>query len=95
MDIEVKDIPIGAVEIKDHNLDRRAKVSPNNQLHVLPSGQFSVPEFDEMELQYYGDTNNIQYQIFKKDGNAVSALFFTYVNGAVADDDRIASIQFD
>lgn len=70
-------------------------IPASDPLNVAQSGQFVIPEFDSIEFSYYGSTNNIELQTFKKDGNIVSALFYTYVNGAVADDDRIASISFD
>lgn len=62
---------------------------------LVPAGQLAVPAYDYMALTYYGATNNIQTQVFKSggaSGTTVATITYTYVNSAVADDDRIASI---
>jgi len=60
---------------------------------TIPSGSdFAIPAFDSKVLTYYTGTNNIETMEFKSGDATVATMTFTYVNGAVADDDLIASI---
>ena len=68
------------------------KITENTYQGSLSVQGFQVPSFDEIELSYYGSTNNIAQVIYKKSGDNVKVLTLTYVNGGVADNDRIATI---
>lgn len=68
------------------------KITENTFQGSLSVQGFQVPPFDEIELSYYGSTNNIAQVIYKKSGDSVKVLTLTYVNGGVADNDRIATI---
>lgn len=39
---------------------------------------FQIPEYDELDLTYYGTTNNIATVIYKKLGATVATLTLTY-----------------
>jgi hypothetical protein len=39
---------------------------------------FQIPEYDELDLSYYGVTNNIQTVTYKKGGATVATLTLTY-----------------
>lgn len=39
---------------------------------------FQIPEYDELDLTYYGTTNNIATVIYKKLGSTVATLTLTY-----------------
>lgn len=39
---------------------------------------FQVPEYDEIDLTYYGTTNNIATVVYSKDGSVVATLTLTY-----------------
>lgn len=62
---------------------------------LVRAGGFAIPDFDHMALTYFGATNNVASQVFKRGGAAgttVATLTYTYTGGGAADDDRIASI---
>lgn len=69
------------------------KITENTYQGSFSVQGFQVPPFDEIELTYYGSTNNIAQVNYKKDGNSVKVLTLTYVGGGVADNDRIATIS--
>ena len=54
---------------------------------------FVVPAYDQMVFTYYGSTNNVHTQVFKKATVTVSTLTFSYVGGGAANDDLISNIQ--
>lgn len=54
---------------------------------------FMVPPYDEISLTYYGATNNIDVQTFKRGGVTVAVLKYTYVASGAADNDRISNIK--
>ena len=68
------------------------KITENTYQGSLSGQGFQIPPFDEIDINYYGSTNNISQVVYKKDGNNVKVLTLTYVGGGVADNDRIASI---
>jgi hypothetical protein len=39
---------------------------------------FQVPEYDEIDITYYGTTNNISTVVYSKDGSPVATLTLTY-----------------
>jgi hypothetical protein len=39
---------------------------------------FQVPEYDEIDITYYGTTNNIATVVYSKDGSPVATLTLTY-----------------
>lgn len=68
------------------------KITENTYQGSLSGQGFQIPPFDEIDIDYYGSTNNISQVVYKKDGNSVKTLTLTYVGGGVADNDRIATI---
>lgn len=68
------------------------KITENTYQSAGSVSGFQIPPFDEIELSYYGSTNNISTVSYKKDGNVVKVLYITYVGGGVADNDRIATV---
>ena len=68
------------------------KITENTYQGSLSGQGFQIPPFDEIEIDYYGSTNNISQVVYKKNGNSVKTLTLTYVGGGVADNDRIATI---
>lgn len=72
-----------------------AGLSGNITVTVANGASFSIPAFDYQAFDYYGGTNNIQTQTFKSggaSGTTVATLTYTYVSGAVGNDDLIETI---
>lgn len=69
------------------------KITENTYQTAGSVSGFQVPPFDEIELEYYGATNNISKVTYKKDGSDVKVLYITYIGGGIADNDRIATIS--
>lgn len=54
---------------------------------------FQIPEFDELDLTYYGSTNNIATVVYKKLGATVATLTLTYsIQPPVANDENLAKV---
>lgn len=60
-------------------------MSPNVNVRNLPG--FGIPEFDSVDLNYVGSTNNLDTVVYKKASSTVATLAFTYIGGAPAADD--------
>ena len=57
---------------------------------------FEIPAYDQIDIEYYGSTNNISSVQYLKDGNPVATLMLTYfVQPPVVNDERIATIGID
>lgn len=54
---------------------------------------FQVPEYDEIDITYYGATNNIATVVYSKDGSPVATLTLTYaVQPPVANDANLVNV---
>jgi hypothetical protein len=54
---------------------------------------FVIPEYDEIDLTYYGTTNNISTVEYSKDGSVVGTLTLTYsVQPPIANDANLIKI---
>ena len=54
---------------------------------------FSIPEYDELALTYYGATNNIATVVYKKSSVIVATLTLTYaVQPPVANDANLVKV---
>jgi hypothetical protein len=54
---------------------------------------FQVPEYDEIDLTYYGTTNNIATVVYSKDGSVVATLTLTYqVQPPTANDANLVNV---
>ena len=60
-------------------------MSPNVNVRNLPG--FGIPEYDSVDLNYVGSTNNLDTVVYKKSTTTVATLTFTYVGGTPAADD--------
>jgi hypothetical protein len=60
-------------------------MSPNVNVRNLPG--FGIPEFDRVDLNYVGSTNNLSTVVYKRATTTVATLTFTYVGGTPASDD--------
>jgi hypothetical protein len=60
-------------------------MSPNVNVRNLPG--FGIPEYDSVELNYVGSTNNLSTVVYKRGTSTVATLTFTYVGGTPAVDD--------
>jgi hypothetical protein len=69
------------------------KITENTYQGSLSGQGFQIPPFDEIDIDYYGSTNNIFQVVYKKNGAIVKTLTLTYVGGGVVDNDKIASIS--
>lgn len=56
---------------------------------ILSSGGFLIPEYDFIDISYFGSTNNISTVVYKKDGTTVATLTLTYIGGTPASDDAL------
>jgi len=55
---------------------------------------FQVPEYDQIDLAYYGSTNNIATVQYLRDGNPVATLTLTYsVQPPTANDANITTVS--
>lgn len=55
---------------------------------------FQIPEYDELNLTYYGATNNIATVVYIKDGSAVATLTLEYsVQPPVANDANLVKVS--
>lgn len=72
----------------DDKVPRLVKVDPDGRLEL--SGA-QIPTFDAFAVAYYGTTNNVHTVIYTRSGTEVARWTFTYVGGAAADDDDVAS----
>lgn len=60
-------------------------MSPNVNVRNLPG--FGIPEYDSVDLNYVGSTNNLDTVVYKKSATTVATLTFTYIGGTPAADD--------
>jgi len=60
-------------------------MSPNVNVRNLPG--FGIPEYDSVDLNYVGSTNNLDTVVYKKSTTTVATLTFTYVGGTPSTDD--------
>lgn len=60
-------------------------MTPNVSVRNLPG--FGIPEFDSVDLNYVGSTNNLDTVVYKKATTTVATLTFTYVGGTPTSDD--------
>ncbi len=55
---------------------------------------FQVPEYDEIDITYYGVTNNIATVVYSKNGNIVATLTLTYaVQPPTANDANLVNVS--
>ena len=55
---------------------------------------FQIPEYNELNLTYYGSTNNIATVVYEKDGNPVATLTLEYsVQPPVANDANLVKVS--
>ena len=66
-------------------------MSPNVNVRNLPG--FGIPEYDSVELNYVGSTNNLSTVVYKRATTTVATLTFTYTtNPPTTDDADIATV---
>jgi hypothetical protein len=54
---------------------------------------FQIPEYDEIDITYYGATNNIETVVFSSGGNPVATLTLTYsVQPPTTNDERLVNV---
>lgn len=54
---------------------------------------FAIPEYDEIDISYYGTTNNISTVVYSKDGSPVATLTLTYsVQPPIANDANLVNV---
>ena len=54
---------------------------------------FQIPEYDEIDITYYGVTNNIATVVFSNNGSAVATLTLTYaVQPPTINDERLVNV---
>lgn len=54
---------------------------------------FEIPPYDEIDITYYGATNNIATVVYSKDGSPVATLTLTYaVQPPIADDANLVNV---
>lgn len=54
---------------------------------------FMLPPYDEVDVTWYGATNNMETRTFSREGVPVAKLEYTYVGNGAANDDRISNIS--
>lgn len=80
--LEVGDIEIGAVEIKNYNSDNRVEVNSNNRLTTLNMGQLVPEEYDYIDFNYTDDDlTEIIYKTGGAGGSTVATLTIAYSGG--------------
>jgi hypothetical protein len=54
---------------------------------------FQIPEYDEIDITYYGTTNNIATVVYSNGGNPVATLTLTYaVQPPTTNDERLVNV---
>jgi hypothetical protein len=54
---------------------------------------FAIPEYDEIDISYYGTTNNASTVVYSKDGSPVATLTLTYsVQPPIANDANLVNV---
>lgn len=53
---------------------------------------FEIPTYDQIVLDYYGSTNNLETVTYKLAGNTVAVLTLTYAAAGAADNDKLIGI---
>jgi hypothetical protein len=54
---------------------------------------FQIPEYDEIDISYYGSTNNISSVVYSKLGSPVATLTLTYqIQPPLVDDENLVNI---
>jgi hypothetical protein len=54
---------------------------------------FEIPPYDEIDITYYGATNNIATVVYSNDGSPVATLTLTYaIQPPVADDANLVNV---
>ena len=87
--LEVSDIEIGAVEIKDYDSDTRVEVDSNNRLTILDMGQLVPKEYDYIDLSYTGDDlTGVVYKTGGSGGTTVATLTLAYTDSALQSVER-------
>ena len=82
--LEVTDIEIGAVEIKDHNSDTRTEVDSNNRLTIASMTQLVPKEYDYIDLSYTDDDlTGVVYKTGGSGGTTVATLTLTYTDSVL------------
>jgi hypothetical protein len=55
---------------------------------------FEIPAYDQIDIDYYGSTNNIATVQYLKDGNPVATLTLTYaIHPPVANDANLTTVS--
>lgn len=55
---------------------------------------FQIPEYDELNLTYYGSTNNVATVVYEKDGSTVATLTLEYsIQPPTANDANLVKIS--
>lgn len=55
---------------------------------------FEIPAYDQIDISYYGSTNNIYSVQYLNDGTPVATLMITYITQPpVSNDERIATVE--
>ena len=55
---------------------------------------FEIPAYDQIDISYYGSTNNIATVQYLKDGNPVATLTLTYaIQPPVANDANLTTVS--
>lgn len=68
----------------------RGEIAPSTT--SSSAGGMNIPPNDEMVLDYYGSTNNLQSITFKLNGATVATQSFEYIGGGASDDDEVSRI---
>ena len=87
--LEVSDIEIGAVEIKDHDSDTRVEVDSNNRLTAIDMGQLVPKEYDYIALSYTDDDlTGVVYKTGGSGGTTVATLTLAYTDSVLQSVER-------
>jgi len=88
-DLEVSDIEIGAVEIKDFDSDTRVEVDSNNRLTIADMSQLVPKEYDYISLSYTDDDlTGVVYKTGGSGGTTVATLTLTYTDNVLQSVER-------
>ena len=87
--LEISDIEIGAVEIKDADSDTRVEINSDNRLTTLEMGQLVPKEYDYISLSYTGDDlTGVVYKTGGSGGTTVATLTLTYTDSVLQSVER-------
>lgn len=81
---------------QDGGVPKLLKVDGQGQLYTVAGALLgAAPPHDEIQLDYYGSTNNLQTVVYRLENETVATWTLTYAGGGAADNDILSGVTKD